>query len=258
MGALKWTQSHQRFAVTVGSIHCVVSLKPQQILKMPQISSLQDRTIRDRALDPSRSFIVQAPAGSGKTELLIRRFLMLLAHAQDPEEIVAITFTRKAAYEMRERVLQALYAETEDTLADTAHQQLIDLASAARARNDQKGWELEKHPSRLRIRTIDSVCRMLVERMPWLSGFGASPAVVEDASTMYLEAAQATLSLLGDADQAWSGAVEALLTHFDNNFAKVAQLLVAMLARLISGCVTLLLMAPANNSARNWKTLGPI
>ncbi|MDH3689340.1 MAG: UvrD-helicase domain-containing protein [Gammaproteobacteria bacterium] len=198
---------------------------------MPQISSLQDRTIRDRALDPSRSFIVQAPAGSGKTELLIRRFLMLLAHAQDPEEIVAITFTRKAAYEMRERVLQALYAETEDTLADTAHQQLIDLASAARARNDQKGWELEKHPSRLRIRTIDSVCRMLVERMPWLSGFGASPAVVEDASTMYLEAAQATLSLLGDADQAWSGAVEALLTHFDNNFAKVAQLLVAMLAR---------------------------
>ena len=68
-----------------------------------------DHLVRQQALDPKQSFIVQAPAGSGKTELLTQRYLTLLAHAQrHPEEIIAITFTRNAASEMRERVLCAL------------------------------------------------------------------------------------------------------------------------------------------------------
>ena len=76
-----------------------------------QTTVIPDLAERAKALDPTKSFIVQAPAGSGKTELLTRRLLRLLSLVKRPEDILTVTFTRKAAREMRNRVLDTLRRE---------------------------------------------------------------------------------------------------------------------------------------------------
>ena len=173
----------------------------------PAASVPPDEDARARALDPARSFVVQAPAGSGKTDLLIKRYLALLAAVEHPEEIVAITFTRKAAGEMRERVLKAL--------------------AEGKAKDR---WELAANPARLRIQTIDALCAALTRQMPLLSRFGAPPETLDDASELHLEAARATLELV-ESDQAVARDVERLLLHLDNDIARIETLLAGMLAR---------------------------
>ncbi len=190
---------------------------------------IPDAEQRQRALDPSRSFIVQAPAGSGKTELLIQRYLTLLARVDAPEALLAITFTNKAAGEMRQRIVEAL-RDTAGPRPTEEHAALTwDLACAVRAHGESLGWDLFKNPSRMQIRTIDSLCADLTRRMPWLSRTGAPPAIVENASELYLEAARRTIELLETGQ--WSDAVEALLLHLDNDFPKLRTLLAGLLAR---------------------------
>lgn len=191
-----------------------------------------DANARAQALDPCRSFIVQAPAGSGKTELLIRRVLVLLAHVDAPEEIVALTFTRKAAAQMRTRVLAALERAQDDTPPATDHERgTWQLARRALARNAACGWALTSNPSRLRIQTIDGLCAGLVRRMPLLSRLGGMPSLLEDAEPLYREAARATLALLEADDADHAAAIATLLLHLDNRSGTVEEMLVRMLAR---------------------------
>src|SRR5258705_11550483 len=123
-----------------------------------------DQASRADVLDTQRSFIVEAPAGSGKTTLLIQRFLKLLAIADEPEEIVAITFTRKATEQMRNKLLTQLRQAKQraagilppDEEESDLDKSLSDLAAEAMQRDAERGWNICEQPQRLRIATIDS------------------------------------------------------------------------------------------------------
>jgi ATP-dependent helicase/nuclease subunit A len=187
---------------------------------------MTDTAARARALDPRTSFIVRAPAGSGKTELLIQRYLRLLANVEAPESILAITFTRKAAAEMRTRVLQALRSAL-GPRPDESHKALTwDLARAALDRDRAKNWQLLDNPARIGMQTIDSLCVAITRQMPWVARFGAIPEITEKAGPLYQEAAR--LTLLGP-DK--TDAVATLLLHLDNNFSRVQDLIAQMLER---------------------------
>ena len=192
---------------------------------------LADTAAREHALDPAGSFIVQAPAGSGKTGLLTQRYLVLLAHAEHPEEVVAITFTRKAANEMRERVLKSLdEARSAERPAELHKAQTWELARTVLERDIALQWHLALNPERLRILTIDSFCSALTRQMPVLSRFGAPPAATEDAAELYDEAARAAIEHL-QGDDRWSASVARLLQHLDNNVPNAIREIARMLAR---------------------------
>ncbi len=184
---------------------------------------------RRAALHPETSFIVQAPAGSGKTELLIQRFLVLLARVEQPEAVVAITFTVKAAGEMRSRVLDALRKASLAGEPATSHERFtLDLARGVLDRDRSLGWDLLNNSGRLRIQTIDALSMAVTRQMPWLARFGAMPGVTEDAREMYREAARRAVQTLGDGD-ASGEAVASLLQHLDNDAARAVDLLARML-----------------------------
>jgi len=189
-----------------------------------------DIQARRQALAPAGSFIVQAPAGSGKTELLIQRILALLGVAEQPEEVLAITFTRKAAGEMRDRLLRSLEsAQGPEPQAEHARTTWI-LARAVLENDARHDWRLLENPVRLTIQTIDSFCASLVRRMPWLSRFGAQASIAEDANEFYRDAAERVLAL-ADKNDGYGQAACLLLSHLDNRMERLRDLLVGMLAR---------------------------
>jgi ATP-dependent helicase/nuclease subunit A len=192
-----------------------------------------DTAARESALDTRSSCIVEAPAGSGKTGLLMQRFLKLLAEPSvaQPEEVLAITFTNKAAAELRERVLAQLEAAHHNTPVEDPFQQATrDLALAALARDAQLGWSLLDRPHRLNLRTIDSVCAEIANALPLLSGSGAPRQPTTDADPLYHLAAQRTLLQLGGSDPALHNALRTVLLHRDGSLADCESLLAKMLA----------------------------
>jgi ATP-dependent exoDNAse (exonuclease V) beta subunit len=202
-----------------------------------------DQLQRQQALDPARSILVQAPAGSGKTDLLTRRFLRLLAEVEDPGQIVAITFTKAAAAEMRHRILGELEKAgtadfapkppiPNDQPGDEGDEFSMDaLASRALARSRALGWNLVDLPNQLRITTIDAFCRELAIQQPLLSGLGGSLEIAEQPAEIYRRAARSALEKLDLGEAALCDAIESLLLWRDNGWNELEELLIAMLGQ---------------------------
>jgi ATP-dependent helicase/nuclease subunit A len=194
-----------------------------------------DNASREHALAADGSFIVRAPAGSGKTELLIQRVLALLATVDAPEEVVAITFTRKAAAEMKDRLLKALAIARTGIAPDQPHQfRTYTLARVVCERDSERCWNIAGNPGRLRVQTIDALAQWLARQLPLTLGLGAAPSVTERADELYAAAARKTLGVLDSrtpTDRDTADHVARLLGHLDNDVGRAVALLSAMLAR---------------------------
>ena len=190
----------------------------------------EDKAARQRALEIA-SFIVEAPAGAGKTELLTQRYLRLLAAVEHPEEVLALTFTNKAATEMRDRILGSLELAAAGEIPAQPHKQLtFGLAQQVLTHDASRGWQLLGHPGRLRITTLDALCASLARQMPYLSRFGSQPGVSEDAEAHYATAARRTLEMVESGTPDAEVVAEAL-AFMDNNAGRLEKLLIAMLGR---------------------------
>jgi hypothetical protein len=188
-----------------------------------------DEAARAMALDVEGSFLVQAPAGSGKTELLIQRYLALLARVERPERVLAITFTRKAAGEMRDRVVRALASAGGDAPAKLEPHEVTtrELAIGVLRQDARHGWQLVAHPSRLAIRTIDALAQAIAMQAPLASGMPPAPRFTEDAKPHYVEAVRSVIADAPPDDATW----RELLDHQDNDADRLCSQLADMLGK---------------------------
>jgi ATP-dependent helicase/nuclease subunit A len=194
---------------------------------LPEARAGADDAARECALDAGRSIALEAPAGSGKTSILVERFLRLLATVEEPEQILAITFTRKAAAEMRERLARALW---EEPLRDPPErgERLRELSGIVRERSARLGWALESNPGRLRIQTIDSLNHSIAARLPLAAGGAAEREVIDRPSTLYRAAARRAL-LDAQSDAALATDADLIFGRLDNDFGRFERLLTEML-----------------------------
>ena len=199
-------------------------------MNQPQ-NRVRDTQERQLALDPTQSFIVSAPAGSGKTGLITQRVLRLLCSVDNPEEILSITFTRKAAGEMSSRIHSALQAAAyQPRPSDEYQAQTWDLAAQAVARNNQLGWNLLEMPGRLRIQTIDGFCRYIASQFALETKLGALPEPSEQPKVHYQLAARSLLDKVEE-DSPIGEQLEVLLAHTGNDSARCERLLADILAK---------------------------
>ncbi|HET9862264.1 MAG TPA: UvrD-helicase domain-containing protein, partial [Steroidobacteraceae bacterium] len=187
-----------------------------------------DTRAREQALDVSRSFIVQAPAGSGKTTVLTQRYLRLLTTVEEPEQVLAITFTRKAAGEMRERVQRAL--EGASAPRSEADRLTLELAARVREHAATRGWGLDESTARLRIQTIDAFNAYLANAMPITSRSGFGRGIADAPEDLYASAARETLRD-AERDPDMRVPFERILRRLDDNWAMLERLIAGMLSR---------------------------
>ena len=176
---------------------------------------------------------MQAPAGSGKTQILTSRVLNLLANAvSSPEEILAITFTNKAAKEMLHRIKSALllaYNSNPIPKDDPLKYDLWELACKVKIKDEKYNWNLTTAINRINIMTFDSFCARLTNLMPHLSKLGGSVQMATEPSKLYEKAA---ISLIKDKNSPlWDKALPDVLLPLNNNIEKFIRLSIDLLSK---------------------------
>ena len=196
-----------------------------------------DTTERRLALDVTRSWIVEAPAGSGKTGLLLQRYLALLASETvlACDEVLAITFTRAATEEIRSRLLDELRAAAAGAPVRGEYEATTRaLARTVLERDRRLSWGLLEDARRLRVLTIDALCAEIARSLPVLQRGARALSPVEDAEPLYREAARRTLLRLGrdetGVDRRLGQALRTILLHRDGDLSACQELLAEMLA----------------------------
>jgi len=190
-----------------------------------------DADVRALSIDPSRSVALLAPAGSGKTTQLLYRLLACLTVVERPEEILAITFTNKAAGEIVERVTAALALAASGVEPALPHEKpLYMLARLVLERDALMGWNLALNPARLRIMTFDAYCAQIAGKMPIMSGLGGG-RTSDDPRYVYRTAILETLGSVNDESisSELREALESVLGFARNQF----ELLVPMFTQLL-------------------------
>lgn len=173
-----------------------------------------DHQVRKKALGQG-SFIVQAPAGSGKTSLLVKRFLNRLLEVKSPKEVLALTFTNKAAAEMAQRLKEALEGKSKDNEI----KKIVEKISKHALKNK---WD-EGYIDTLMVMTIDKLALRLIKQTPILSSSGVNFLTDEDPDDLYRETIRETIT---------SNAENHLLfKYFDYDYHKVAEQLLALISK---------------------------
>ena len=148
------------------------------------------------ALDPTQSAVVLASAGTGKTWTLTARIVRLLLAGAAPGGILALTFTRKAAAEMRARVagrLQQLAFADEDALAAQLRELGADddAETRARARELFEAYTYAETP--LRASTLHVFCAEVLGRFALEAEVPAGFSLCENERELRGEAIEAVL-----------------------------------------------------------------
>ncbi len=145
------------------------------------------------ACNPALNATVSASAGSGKTWLLISRIVRLLIDGAEAGNIIALTFTRKAAAEMQIRLHERLYEMATADSEELATQLKIigcrdDDATKSIARGLYEKLMHSLYP--IRIQTFHSFCQDILSRFPLEADIPPGFELIEDSSLLQRQAWQ--------------------------------------------------------------------
>ena len=134
---------------TTDSVRSVRLQPDRDAIERTADADLPDATARRNAVDPLQNVVLEASAGTGKTRVLVERYVNLLRAGVEPDHILAITFTRKAAAEMRQRII--------DRLKEASRLSELD---AGRWR------DIRARIGDIAVSTIDAFCLSLLREFP--------------------------------------------------------------------------------------------